>query len=107
MPAEHRKGVRLTRFAVRTRQVRRNPLQSMFSRTHIQDLLLSRNETAATLIVSRQTLRRWHKSGFLIPLMAGGLPAAYLKTDVEKTKEAIWFHIKPVRRPKKALNANG
>jgi predicted DNA-binding transcriptional regulator AlpA len=74
------------------------------SRTHLQALLLSRDQTAEMLGVSGLTLWRWHKKGFLTPLTAGGRIVAYLRGDVEKIKHtpAYLDRLKPGRRKKEA-----
>jgi predicted site-specific integrase-resolvase len=71
----------------------------------LQSLIISREEAARLLGVSSFTLWRWHKTGFLKPLLgASGRTAAYLRDDVEKIKETGSYlnRLRPGRKKKEA-----
>jgi predicted site-specific integrase-resolvase len=77
----------------------------MITRSRLQSLIISREEAARLLGISSFTLWRWHKTGFLKPLLgASGRTAAYLRDDVEKIKQAGSYlnRLKPGRKKKEA-----
>jgi predicted site-specific integrase-resolvase len=78
------------------------------NRSRLQSLLITRGETAEMLGVSGFTLWRWHKNGFLKPLIgAGGRTAAYLRGDVERVKATAYLdRLKPGRPTRKKKEAS-
>jgi DNA-binding transcriptional MerR regulator len=69
------------------------------TRSQMQLLIVSRNETARMLGVSNFTLWRWNRNGFLKPLIVDGQTAAYLREDIERVKATPFLErLKPGRR---------